>query len=135
MSRVITRPFRIVEREAIVDRHANFVSVKISRLEEAYIVCRDDGQPAFFRKCDRRMEIALFVLATGADQLQIITIREILLIERDALIHQRAIAAQQAFTDIAHTAARDQQQPFVQLSQPVPVDPRAQRTISALIGF
>jgi hypothetical protein len=59
------------------------------------------------------MKIALFILTTGADQLQIIAIREMLFIERDALIHQRHIAAQQADADVAHTAAGEQNQPFL----------------------
>ena len=47
--------------------------------------------------CERHggMKIALFILTTGTDQLQIITIREIFFIERDALIHQRTVTAQQ----------------------------------------
>ena len=64
-----------------MDRHANLVSVEIPGLKEAYIVGCHHGQPARFRKRDSGMEITLFIRATGADQLQIITIREVLFIE------------------------------------------------------
>ena len=102
---VIARPLRIVEGKAIVDRHANFVSVKIARLKEPHVVGGHYGQPALFCERHRGMKIALFILTAGTDQLQVITIREIFFIERDALIHQRAVTAQQGFADVPHPAA------------------------------
>ncbi|MNT57217.1 hypothetical protein D3C72_1945730 [compost metagenome] len=55
------------------------------------------------------MQIALFIRTTGADQLKIETIREVFFIKCNALIHQRAVAAQQAFAHIAQAATGDQQ--------------------------
>ena len=132
---VVTRTFRIVEGEAVMDRHTNFMCVKITRFKETDIVGGHHRQTALFGECHGGMQIALFVRAPGADQFKIVAIREILFVERDALIHQRTVATQQTLADIAHATAGNQQQAFVQLCQPVAVDPRAHRTISTLIGF
>ena len=109
--------------------------VKIARLKEPHIVGGHYRQATRFRQGDGRMQIALFVRTPGTDQLQVIAIREILFVERDALIHQRVVTAQQTFADIPHTTTGDQQQTFVQLCQPVAVNPWAQCAVAALVGF
>ena len=88
-----------------MDRDANFVGIKITGLKEAHIVGGNHRQPALFSQRHGGMEIALFIRTTGTDQFQIITIREVLFIERHTLIHQRHIATQQGFADVTHTAA------------------------------
>ena len=118
-----------------MDSDANFMRVKIARLKEAHIVGGHYRQATRFRQGDGRMQIALFVRTPGTDQLQVIAIREILFVERDALIHQRVVTAQQTFADIPHTTTGDQQQTFVQLCQPVAVNPWTQCAVAALVGF
>ena len=58
------------------------------------------------------MQIGLFILTAGANQLKKIAVREMLFIKINALIHQRHVAAQQATTHVAHTPAGEQNQPF-----------------------
>ncbi|MNB77966.1 hypothetical protein D3C75_246610 [compost metagenome] len=80
------------------------------------------------------MQIVLFIRATSTDQLQIEAIREVLLIKIDALFRQSHVATQQTPADVTHSAAGEQQQSFAQLRQPFPVNPRAERPVTALIG-
>ncbi len=134
LRRVVTRPFRIVEREAVVNGDADFVGVEVAGFKEADIVGRHHRQAARFRQRHGGMEIALFILTTGTDQLQKIAVREMLFIESDALFHQRHIAADQADADVTFTAAGEQNQPFLMFHQPVAIDPRPQGAVAALIG-
>ena len=87
LRRVVARPFRVVERKAVVDRDADFMGVEIAGVEKADIVGRHHRQAARFRQRHGGVEIGLFILTTGADQLKKITVREMLFIERDALFH------------------------------------------------
>ena len=80
------------------------------------------------------MEIGLFILSTGTDQLQKIAVREMLFVEGDALFNQRHIAADQADADVTFPAAGEQNQPFLMFHQPVAIDPRPQGAVAALIG-
>ena len=54
------------------------------------------------------MQIRLFILAAGANELKEIAIREMLRIKINALIHQCHIAAQQTTAHVAHTPAGEQ---------------------------
>ena len=98
-----------------MDGDANFVRVEISRLEEAYIVSRHHRQTARFRELHRRMQVRLFILAAGTDQLKEITVWEMFFIKTNALLHQRHITAQQGTPDVTHTAAGQQNKPLFQL--------------------
>ncbi|VGP88477.1 hypothetical protein SB00610_04321 [Klebsiella quasipneumoniae subsp. similipneumoniae] len=113
---------------------ADFMGVKVASVEEADIVGRHHRQTTRFRQRHGGMKITLFILTTGADQLQKIAIREMLFIEGDALLNQRHVAADQADADVAFTAAGEQNQPFLMFHQPVAIDPRPQGAVAALIG-
>ena len=63
------------------------MGVEIAGVEEADIVGRHHRQAACFRQRHGGVEIGLFILTTGPDQLKKITVREMLFIERDALFH------------------------------------------------
>ncbi len=117
-----------------MNRHANFVGVKIAAVDKADVVGRHDRQTTRLGQLYRRVQVALFVRTAGTDQLQIEAIREVGLVEAHALIHQRRVAAQQAFAHVAHTPAGEQDQPLVHLRQPLPVDPRPQRAVATLVG-
>ncbi len=124
LRRVVTRPFRIVEREAVVNGNADFVGVEVAGFKEADIVGRHHRQTARFRQRHGGVEIGLFILSTGTDQLQKIAVREMLFVEGDALFNQRHIAADQADADVTFPAAGEQNQPFLMFHQPVAIDPR-----------
>ena len=57
------------------------------------------------------MQVGLFILTAGANELKEVAIREMLFIKINALIHQRHVSAQQATTHVAHTPAGEQNQP------------------------
>ena len=134
LRRVVARPFRVVERKAVVDRDADFMGVEIAGVEKADIVGRHHRQAARFRQRHGGVEIGLFILSTGTDQLQKIAVREMLFVEGDALFNQRHIAADQADADVTFPAAGEQNQPFLMFHQPVAIDPRPQGAVAALIG-
>ncbi len=76
--------------------NADFVGVEVAGFKEADIVGRHHRQTARFRQRHGGVEIGLFILSTGTDQLQKIAVREMLFVEGDALFNQRHIAADQA---------------------------------------
>ncbi len=117
-----------------MDGDANFMGVKVVGIDKAHIVGCHHWQSMLFCQRHRGVQITLFIRTAGADQLQVEAIREIFFIKIDTLLHQRAIAAQQAAANIAHTPAGDQQQPFIQLRQPLPIDPWTLRAVATLIG-
>ena len=105
LRRVITRAFWVVEGEAVVDRDANFMGVKITRLQEANVIGCHYRQAARFRQRYRSMQIRFFILSTGTDKLKEIGVREVLFIKRDTLFNQRRVAAQQGTANIPHPRA------------------------------
>ncbi len=107
LRRIVTRAFRIVEGKPIVDGDANFMGVKVVGIDKAHIVGCHHWQSMLFCQRHRGVQITLFIRTAGADQLQVEAIREIFFIKIDTLLHQRAIAAQQAAANIAHTPAGD----------------------------
>ncbi|CCJ85173.1 titin [Cronobacter dublinensis 582] len=92
LRRIVARPFRVVERKAVVNGDANFMRVEISGLDKAHVVGSDDRHAFFFRQRDRRMEIALFIRTTGTDKLQIVAIREVFLVKRQRLLGHHVVA-------------------------------------------
>ena len=114
--------FRIIESKAIVNGDPNFMGVEIFRRQNTHIVGRHHRQIATRSQFNRKVQVSLFVLTTGTDQLQIVAFREISLVKVDALIHQLLITAQQCLADIAITGAGEHNQPFVVLLQPITLD-------------
>ncbi|CCK05506.1 titin [Cronobacter sakazakii 696] len=91
LRRIVARPFRIIERKAIVDGDADFMRVKIARLNKAHVIRGDDRYAFFFRQRDGGMQIALFIRTAGTHQLQIVAVREMLLIKRQRLLGHNVI--------------------------------------------
>ena len=108
LGRVVTRTLRIIKGKAVVNSNADFMSVKVARIEKTHIVGCHNRQTAVFGELHRRMQIALFVRATGTNQFEIIVVGEMLFVKRHTLFDQSAITAHQAFTNIPHPGTRQQ---------------------------
>ncbi|CAH0307978.1 hypothetical protein SRABI106_03957 [Rahnella aquatilis] len=109
------------------------MGIKVGRHHKAHVVGCHHRQTAFCRQCDRRMQIVFFFCPTGTDQFEIIAIREILLVEIQALTDLQIISAGQKLTDITHSRAGKQDQTFIEFCQPFEVDDRPGCAVTALI--
>ncbi len=118
-----------------MDRHADFMCIKIAGFQEAHFIGGDHGNAVGNGQLDGSMNPGLFILASGADQLKIVALREVLLIERQALGNLGMVTAQQHLANVATTPAGKQDQPFAQLDQPVTIDDRTGGTITTLVCF
>ena len=117
-----------------MNRHANFMCIKITGLQEAYVVSCHYRQLSLLSQCYSKMEIALFIWTAGPDQFEIITIGKILLIKIDALMRQLLITTQQHFTDVALAATGEQDETFAVFNQPITVNDWSIGTVPTLIG-
>ncbi len=105
---VVARALGIVQRIAVVNGNANFVRIEIFCVDKADFIGGDDRDALGNRQFNGGMQIALFVLTTGADQFQIVAIGEMLLVKRQTLRNQGIVATQQAAAHVATSPARQQ---------------------------
>ncbi|MND74440.1 hypothetical protein D3C80_660310 [compost metagenome] len=134
LRRIVTWALGIVQREAVMNGDADFVGVKVILDQKAHVVSGHHRQSAFSGQRHCGVQIVFFVRPTGTDQFEVIAVREVLLIELQALLHLRLVAAQQKLADVPLARAREQNQPFTVLNQPVAIDDRAGGAVTTLIG-
>ena len=118
---------------AIVDGDPDLVGVEVIGVEEHHLVGGHYRQLELGGNGHRHMQIDLLVGATGAQQLEVIGIREVGLIEGDALLGHLAVALEQELAHIPLAPAGEDDHPLGVFGKPGLVDDRTPLHMAALI--
>ncbi|MNM21348.1 hypothetical protein D3C81_317070 [compost metagenome] len=117
-----------------MDGDPDLVGIEVVGPEEYHLVGGHHGQIELGGDGHRHVQVDLLIGAAGAQQLQVVGIREVSPVEGETLLHHLAVALEQELAEIPLAPATEHYHPLGMIDQPALVDNGSPLHVAALVA-